>query len=168
MLLNSNQVEINRTYKSEDTFIAGLIGQSRYTEAYRLLKNEAADKTETQYNLALCFYWIGCYREALMSLDRAQRFMPVTAGKTNPAADNFYKALREKQNQLNDHHCPITQKHVEMTPQLVTDGIMRLKTDCWLQLEEYGEVINIATPMIYKNYSNVTSALAAAKKQINL
>ncbi|RFZ95626.1 hypothetical protein D0C36_08945 [Mucilaginibacter conchicola] len=173
MLLGSNAgtnpVTKDRPTKSETELIATLISQSRYAEAYLLLKNEATDNTATQYNLALCLYWAGSYREALMSLDKAQLFMPVNtgSGKTNPATDSFYKAIREKQNGLDDHRNPVTQKNIELTTQMVADGIVRLKTDCWLQLGEYARVIDIATPIAYKNYLNIFEALTIAKQHLN-
>jgi len=172
MLLGSNAsanpVTKDQSIKSEIELIAQLISQSRYAEAYQLLKAEVPDRTTTQYDLALCFCWIGSYREALMCLDKAQLFMPVmTVGKTNPSTDSFYKAIREKQNGLDDHRNPITQKNIELTTQMVADGIVRLKTDCWLQLGEYARVIDIATPIAHKDYLNITKALTIAKQHLN-
>ncbi|WDF53937.1 hypothetical protein [Mucilaginibacter sp. KACC 22063] len=166
MLLGSNQAFKNTPIKSETELIAQLIGQSRFSEAYLLLKSEASDKTETQYNLALCYYWIANYREALICLDKAHLFMPVNHSKTNPVNDSFYKALREKQNDLDDHLLPITHKHVELTYPMVADGIVRLKTDCWLKLGEYQKVIDIATPIAYKGFKNINEAISIAKQNL--
>lgn len=163
MLLGATQ-ENKRNSESDDETIAFLFGQSCYSDAYRLLKNEPSNNVVTQYNLALCFYWIGNYQEALTSLDKAMVYLPAHQSKTNFGIDNFYEAMLEKQNQSDDHHLAITQKIVSLMLDKVADGITRLKTDCWLNLENYAKVIEVATPLAFKNYRNITYALAIAKR----
>ncbi|HEK20125.1 MULTISPECIES: hypothetical protein [unclassified Mucilaginibacter] len=167
MLLGSNQAAQNRSNTAENDLIARLIGQELYAEAYALLIQERADQTVTQYNLALCFYAAGCYNEALVCLDKAQLYMPLNQANRNTVTDGFYRALLDKQKQLNDHLFAVTSKHLQLLPQQVTDGIIRLKTDCWMQLGNYAKILETATPIAYKQYGNITEALAVAKKHLN-
>ncbi len=165
MLLGTSN---NNTHqqRSEAEFIAILIGQNRYAEAYVLLKAESVELVTTQYNLALCHYFAGNYREALLCLDKAQMLLQPDTPKTNLHIDGFYKAIRERQNQVDDHHRPIIQRHVALTAHDVADGIIRLKTDCWLQLGDYARVIDTAARLAYKNYANITAALSTARKKV--
>ncbi|PAW94734.1 hypothetical protein CKK33_15010 [Mucilaginibacter sp. MD40] len=167
MLLGSNQAVQNRSSTAVQDFIEQLIGRSQYAEAYALLIQEPADQTVTQYNLALCFYTAGYFNEALMCLDKAQAYLPVNQNNKNAINNGFYKALLDNQNQLNNHFFAITDKHLQLLPQKVTDGIIRLKTDCWMQLGNYAKILETATPIAYKQYRNVTEALAVAKKHLN-
>lgn len=166
MLLGATDNKAHQRNSSNEDFICNLMSNNRYAEAYELLKAEPAEQTSTQFNLALCHFWVENYREALICLDRAQMLLPAGAAKPNLNTDGFYKAIRNKQNQLNDHQQPISQKHITLLATTVTDAIVRLKTDCWLQLKEYAWVIDIATPIAYKNYQNITEALNIAQQNI--
>lgn len=167
MLLGSNQAVQNRSNTSVQDLIEQLIGRSLYADAYALLIQEPAGQTVTQYNLALCFNAAGYYNEALMCLDKSQLCLPVNQTNRNSVTDGFYKALLDKQKQLNDHLFAITDKYLQLLPQKVTDSIIRLKTDCWMQLGNYAKVIETATPIAYKQYGNIIEALAVAKKHLN-
>lgn len=167
MLLGSNQAAQSPNGTSLHGFIARLINQSLYADAYVLLIKEAREQTVTQYNLALCFYHTGSYTEALLCLDKAQAYLPVNPNKNYPVTDAFHTAMLEDQHQLNDHLFALTAKHVQLLPQKIADSIIRLKTDCWMQLGNYAKVIEIATPVAYKQYGNITEALAVAKKHLN-
>ncbi|QXV65648.1 hypothetical protein FPZ42_14300 [Mucilaginibacter achroorhodeus] len=166
MLLGSNTTSPGVNHVLRTDFIVQLISQSKYAEAYQLLKAEPTDKPTTHYNLALCFYWTGNYREALIYLDKAQMFLPAGTIRSKQLIDEFYKNLRDKQNQLNDHQTAITDQYLHAFPEMVADGIIRLKTDCWLQLKEFAIVVETATPIAYKQYRNITEALTTAKEKL--
>lgn len=166
MLLGATDNKSHQRNSNNEDFICNLMNSNRYAEAYELLKAEPAEQTTTQFNLALCHFWVENYREALICLDRAQMLLPAGDVKPNLNTDSFYKAIRNKQNQLNDHQQPINQKQVRLLVVTVADAIVRLKIDCWLQFKEYARVIDTATPIAYKNYQNITEALNTAQKNI--
>ncbi|OOQ59418.1 hypothetical protein [Mucilaginibacter pedocola] len=166
MLLSAEKQSSTAAEKSEEELIAQLITQQRFADAYLLLQKEAADSTVTQYNLSLCYYSAGKYREAILSLDKAQQLFPVNAGQTKPFADSFYTAMLAQQNQLDRHYQPISQKYINLMAPVVADAIIRLKTDCWLQMGHYNKVVELATPLAYKNYRNISEALAIAKQNL--
>lgn len=160
MLLGSTHTR--EAYAQEEALIIDLISQMRYAEAYMLLKKEAPYEPSTQYNLALCHYWAGNYQEALMCLDKAQTALPRTTSSSTLQNDQFYNVIREKQNQHDDHLKPISKKFVSLFGVITNDAIIRLKTDSWLQLGNFSKVIEIATPIAFKNYKNIADALQVA------
>jgi len=166
MLLGSTNAA--QTYQSEDILIVQLLNQGRYAEAYTLLKKESLTSPATIFNLALCHYWVGNYADALLYLEKVGMMLPHHAGSTASNTDSFYKSLRDKQNQTNDHHQGITSKYASLFKEQVRDAVIRLKTDCWLKLENWTKVIEIATPIAFKNYHNIADALQIAKNKLSL
>lgn len=160
MLLGSNNTR--QQYDNEEALIIVLLTQGRYAEAYALLMKESPDEPSTQYNLALCHYWAAQYQEALICLDRAQMTLPPRSNN-NKAYNQFYAAILENQNQLDDHLHAITKKYIVLFEILTRDAILRLKTDCWLKLGNFSKVIETATPIAHKNYKNIAEALQIAK-----
>jgi len=160
MLLGST--DTRQAYGQEEDLIIKLIGQMRYAEAYIFLKKESPNEPSTQYNLALCHYWAGNYQEALMCLDKAHTTLSRTTSSSTLQNDQFYNVIRQKQNQLDDHLKPISKKFVSLFGVITNDAIIRLKTDCWLQLDNFSKVVEIATPIASKNYKNIADALQVA------
>jgi len=165
MLLGSTHTR--QQYESEEALIVLLLIQNRYAEAYALLQKESPNEPSTQYNIALCHYRASNYQQALINLDKAQSVLPVIKGPSNNHSDQFYKDMREQQTQLNDHLQALTQKYISNFDVLTRDAIVRLKTDCWLNLGEYAKVVELATPIAHKNYKNVAEALEIAKNHIS-
>lgn len=167
MLLGSTNT--GQQYANEEAFIIQLLGQKRYAEAYVLLQREAPNEPSTQYNIALCHYWAANYQEALTSLDKAQSAMVNTSikGESNIPNSQLYNLIRQQQNQLDDHLHAISKNYVVMFTSLTRDTIIRLKTDCWLQLGDFSNVIKTATPIAHKNYSNIINALKLAQNHTN-
>lgn len=151
----------NDNYPGTEPLIILLILQQRYAEAYELLLNQPQNQTATLYNMALCLHWNGNYQEALTRLESIQPIQHVNSGK--PLNTNIgYKEIRSKQNQTDDYLQGINEVYIKSFPVLVQDAIIRLKTDCWLQLGNYAKVIAVATPIAQKGYKNITDALKIA------
>ncbi|WP_374166172.1 hypothetical protein [Arcticibacter sp. MXS-1] len=160
MLLGST-VNHKATSGSEP-FILQLLLQQRYAEAYELLINQRSVSTAALYNTALCLHWSGNYEQALSHLERIQFTPPVSrASPLNP--DKEFNQIRNKQNQTDDYLQGMSEAYVESFPALVHDAIVRLKTNCWLQLSNYAKVIAIATPIAHKGYKDITEALKLAR-----
>ncbi|QJD97218.1 hypothetical protein HH214_15745 [Mucilaginibacter robiniae] len=149
------------TSSEVESLIIQLLLQQRYAEAYELLINQQPVQTAALYNTALCLHWSGNYQEALSRLERIQLTQQVSNGN-QLQADSGYKAIKNKQNQTNDYLHGISEVYIKSFPVLVHDNIVRLKTDCWLQLGNYAKVIAIATPIAHKRYKDVTDALKLA------
>jgi tetratricopeptide (TPR) repeat protein len=145
-----------------EAFTIQLILQQRHAEAYELLLDQQTDQTAVLYNLALCLHWSGNYQEALKHLDQIQLTPQLNKGG-QLQADNIYKQLRSKQDQTDDHLHGITEDYVKRFPASAYDAVIRLKTDCWLQLGNYTKVIALATPIAQKGYKNITDALKLAQ-----
>ncbi|WP_158827414.1 tetratricopeptide repeat protein [Mucilaginibacter lacusdianchii] len=151
----------HNTSPDTESLIIQLLLQQRYAEAYELLIQQQPASTSALYNMALCLHWSGNYQEALSRLDKIQLAHHVTGGnKLNTTSD--YKQIKDKQIQTNDYLQGISESYVKSFPALVHDAIVRLKTDCWLQLGNYAKVVAIATPIAHKNYKNITEALNLA------
>ena len=160
MLLAS--ADTHQQFAAEETFIIQLLAQSRYAEAYILLKQESPNQPATQYNLALCYYQNQYYREAIACLDKTLAILPLS-DRANINTDQFYNAIRQQQNQHDDHLLGVTKKYISFFGDTFRDTITRLKTDCWLQLGDYAKVIETATPIAHKSYKNIAKALSIAK-----
>ncbi|MCD8739154.1 hypothetical protein LT679_00955 [Mucilaginibacter roseus] len=163
MLLGADNSSNKIRQNSEGELICQLINAACFADAYLLLQAEPPDWPATQYNLALCYYSAAHYHEALACVEKARMLLPVFQSKLNRDNDSFYKTMRGKQNQLDDYKQALNAKRIELLPVQVADAIVRLKTDCWLQLKDYARVIEAATPMAYKNYLNITEALNVAR-----
>lgn len=166
MLLGST--DLHQSHQTEDNFISQLIGENRFAEAYTLLKRESPNQAATQLNLALCFYWAESFKEAIACLDKTLPLLPPGTGNSSLNTDQHDKQLRDRQNQTDDHHLPVTQKYVSTFPALVRDAIIRLKTDCWLRLEDFAKVMETAQPIAHKNYRSINEALQLAKNKLNV
>ncbi len=164
MLLGADN-NLNKTRgNSEEELICQMINTRCFADAYLLLQAEPPDLPATQYNLALCYYSAAYYKEALASAEKARVLLPVFQSKPNRDNDVWYKTMRDNQNQLDDYKQALSARGIDLLPIQVADAIVRLKTDCWLQLKDYARVIETATPIAYKNYLNITEALNVARK----
>ena len=149
------------TEPGTEALIIQLILQRRYADAYELLNHQPSDQTTVLYNTALCLHWSGNYQEALNRLEKI-RLSPQVSNRNQPSADNKYQQIRHKQNQTDDYLQGISELYVKNFPLLFQDAVIRLKTDCWLQLGNYPKMIAVATPIAYKKYKNITEALTLA------
>lgn len=149
------------TFSGAESLTIQLLLQQRYAEAYELLSNQQPSPTAALYNMALCLHWSGNYQEALNRLERIQLAPNVSKGN-QLNTDSNYQEIKSKQNQTDDHLHGISEVYIKNFPALVHDAIVRLKTDCWLQLGNYEKVITIATPIAHKGYKNITDALKLA------
>jgi hypothetical protein len=152
----------SNTPPATEEFIIQLISQQRYAEVYALLGNQKLMQTSAQYNLALCLHWAGSYNEALSQLDNI-RLAPQLSSSDQYQTDTTYKLIKSKQSQTKDYLQGISEVYVQNFPALVQDAIVRLKTDCWLQLGNYAKVIAIATPIVHKGYNDIADALKLAE-----
>lgn len=160
MLLGSNVTKDSGI--DTTSLISQLIWQQRYAEAYQLLINQPAAQTDVLYNLALCLHWSGNDQEALSRLQSIQLTSQLDTAERRTAS-NEYLQIRSKQNQTADYLAGLSDAYIKTFPDLTRDSIVRLKTDCWLQLGNYDKVIAIATPIAHKGYKNITDALQIAQ-----
>lgn len=160
-MLLGNTTHHDTSSGSAESLIIQLLLQQRYAEAYELLINQQPAQTTVLYNLALCLHWSGNYQEALSRLESIQ-LAPQLSNGNQLHADSAYKVIKSKQTQSDDYLQGISDAYVKSFPALVSDAIIRLKTDCWLQLGNYAKVIAIATPIAHKGYKNITDALEVA------
>lgn len=144
-----------------ESLIIQLISQQRYAEAYELLLNQEPANTVTSYNVALCLHWAGNFSEALNVLNSIRIVQPLNSNTRSPS-NPHHQEIRNKQNQTDDYLQAISDAYAKRFPVLVQDAIIRLKTECWLQLGDYAKVIATATPIANKGYQNITEALKSA------
>jgi hypothetical protein len=145
-----------------ESLIIQLLLQQRYAEVWELLTNQQPLQTSSLFNMALCLHWAGNYQEALGKLESIQLAIPMRSG--NPLnTDNNYKLIKSKQNQTNDYLQGISESYIKSFPTLAQDAIVRLKTDCWLQLGNFAKVIAMATPIVHKGYKDITDSLKLAE-----
>jgi hypothetical protein len=151
----------NNTSSDTELLILQLFLQQRYAEAYELLNNQQSTQTSVLYNKALCLHWSGNYQAALSQLDNIRLTSQLNTGnKLN--ANNNYEQIRSKQNETDDYLQGISEAYLKSFPASVHDAIVRLKTDCWLHLGNYANVVTVATPIAHKGYKNITDALKLA------
>ena len=148
--------------QDHEQIIIQLMLQDRYSEAYHLLSSEREMPTSSLYNLARCLHWSGNYQGALSKLESIRLSSQLTDGN-DLNTDSDHSAMKQKQRQFHDHLHGISEAYVKLFPSLVHDAVIRLKTDCWLALENYPKVIAVATPIAHKGYKNITDALNLAK-----
>lgn len=149
---------------ADEPMMMQLILQQRYAELYQLLIGQQPIKNSSLYNLALCLHWSGNYKGAIGKLETIHITQsPHTFSQNMPDANREYVEIRNKQNQTNDHLLGISDGYLTHFPDLVQDAIIRLKTDCWLQLGDYAKVIATATPIAHKGYKNINDAIRIAQ-----
>ena len=149
------------SFPVEESFIMQLLLQKRYAQVYELLMHQQSTQASSLYNMALCLHWSGNYEEALIRLENI-RLSNQIGNHNKLTADSYLKAITIKQNQTDDYLHGMTEAYIKNFPELASDAIVRLKTDCWLQLGNYNKVIAIATPIAHKGYRNITDALQLA------
>jgi len=147
-----------------EQLVVQLMMQNRYAEAYELLINQNPKTTASLYNQALCLHWSGNYQDALQRLESIQPERK-TMMEQKPNSDHLNAAIRKKQNLTDDYLNVITEGFTANFPVSVQDAVIRLKTDCWLQLGEFSKVITIATPIEHKQYKNIEDALKIAREK---
>ena len=160
MLLGSTASQSN-TIPDAESLIIQLILQQRYAEAYEILINQQSAQTSALYNMALCLRWSGNYEEALKKLESIQQ-TPQLSNGSKLHTDSHYQRIKSKQNQTEDYLQGISESYVKNFPAMVYDAIVRLKTNCWLNLSNYTKVIAVATPITHKGYKDITDALKIA------
>lgn len=138
-----------------------LMGQQRYAEAYELLVAYVPTGSGAYYNKALCLYWSGNYQAAISQLDQIQHGVD-SSRPSMINADRDYTMIKAQQKQTHDHLMAMSELYLAHFPALFGDAVTRLKTDCWLQMENFPQVIATATPIEHKGYKNITEALKIA------
>ena len=149
------------TASGTESLVILLFLQQRYAEVYELLSNQKSAQTSVRYNKALCLHWSGNYQGALSQLDGIN-LAPQLNNSSNLGDNNDIEVIRSKQNKTDDYLQAITEAYALCFPALVHDLVVRLKTNCWLQLGNYAKVVAIATPIANKGYKNITDALNLA------
>jgi len=149
------------SFPVEESFIMQLLLQKRYAQVYELLMHQQSTQASSLYNMALCLHWSGNYEEALIRLENI-RLATQMANHNKLTADSYLKTITIQQNQTDDYLLGMTEAYIKNFPELTSDAVVRLKTDCWLQLSNYEKVIAIATPIAHKGYRNITDALLIA------
>lgn len=162
MLLGSTSSK--ETSPADESLIIQLLLQHRYAQVYELLLKQQSTTTSALYNMALCLHWAGNYQEALNRLESIRLGTNINTS-TKPNSDSNYKTIISRQNQTDDYLQGMTEAFIKNFPDLATDSIIRLKTDCWLQLGNFAKVIAIATPIAHKGYRNITDALKLANNE---
>ena len=152
------------SFPVEESFIIQLMLQKCYAQVYELLMHQQSTQASSLYNMALCLHWSGNYEEALIRLGNIRLTTPM-ANHDKLTTDIYLKAITDKQNQTDDYLYGMTETYIKNFPELASDAIVRLKTDCWLQLGNYNKVIAIATPIAHKGYQNITDALQLANTE---
>ncbi|AMR34008.1 hypothetical protein A0256_22435 [Mucilaginibacter sp. PAMC 26640] len=160
MLLGSTSN--NDTSPGTELLVLQLILQQRYAEVYQLLNKQQSPQASTLYNMALCLHWSGNYQGALNRLENIRLAQQVN-GISQLNTNSDYQEIRNRQNQTDDYLHGMSEAYIQSFPVLVSDAILRLKTDCWLQLGNYAKVIAVATPIAHKGYKNITEALKLAE-----
>jgi hypothetical protein len=145
----------------DESFIIQLILQQRYAQVYELLMHQQSMQPSSLYNVALCLHWSGNYEEALIRLENI-RLATQMANHNKLTVDSYLKPITIRQNQNHDYLYGMTEAYIKNFPELASDAVVRLKTDCWLQLSNYEKVIAVATPIAHKGYRNITDALLIA------
>lgn len=149
-----------------EPLVIQLILQQRYAQAYELLASHKPTSASGYYNIALCLYWGGSYHEALNNLANI-RLAPQVSNNNTPESNKEYMQIKDKQNKTNDYLQGLSEAYIQAFPVIAGDDIIRLKTDCWLQLGDYAKVVAIATPISHKGYDNITKALHIANTTKN-
>lgn len=147
-----------------EPLVIQLILQQRYAQAYELLASHKPASASGLYNIALCLHWGSSYQEALNNLANI-RLAPQVSNR--PENNKEYIQIKDKQNKTNDYLQGLSEAYVQAFPVLAADDIIRLKTECWLQLGDYAKVIAIATPISHKGYDDITKALHIANTTKN-
>ncbi|MVN91933.1 hypothetical protein [Mucilaginibacter aquatilis] len=159
MLLGANNSQIQQ--QSQEDFIVRLIDKGRFSEAYQLLKTEPDHITSTHFNTALCLFGSKNYKDALISLDRALATLQ-NKPSLHHQTDANYQSIVNAQNQTDDHLIAVDTKYVSLFTERFKDAVVRLKTDCWLELGEWNRVVETASHIQFKKYRNIDNALQIA------
>ena len=162
MLLGSTQN--NNPSPDQELLTTQLLIQERYAEAYELLINRQSKTTTVLFNISLCLHWSGNYQGALAHLDLVN--MEYAQISQNRKTDSNFERIKAKQNQTDDYLQGISESYLKHFPTSVQDAIIRLKTNCWLNIGDFEKVIAVANPISHKGFKDIEDALAVAKQGI--
>ena len=101
------------------------------------------------------------YQEALHRLELIQVERKLS-NETKFSNDTAYSKISMMQNQTDDYLQWITESYITQFPASFNDAIVRLKTNCWLQLGNFAKVITTATPLARKGFKDIDDALQLA------
>lgn len=135
--------------------------QHRYAEAYNLAIRQGQKNDSMRYNIALCLHWSGNYEEAIKQLDAISQAPSLNTIQENQLGSDF-KGIVEKQKQTSDYLHGMSESYIAHFPELFREAIIRLKTDCWIQLQDFAKVIATARPIQHRGYKNIIDALKTA------
>ena len=164
-MLLANQQKTNNNNKPIaqcDKWIAQLLSDKQYVEAYQLLKTEPQQKLSTLFNMALCMYFAKEYEQTLTKLDEALAKLQCPPDKQPLLYDDLYKKLEAIQNTSNSYLLGISDDYARNFQYLLKNNILRIKVDCYRALCLWNKVIELAALLKSHNYQNVESAVAEA------
>lgn len=153
--------------KPDGRLVFGLILTGRYAEAYTLLTG-GGDKLNDPgllYNLSLCLFYAERYREAIIRLDEANRKMESGLKYSSLPVDVVHNVLREKQCETDCYRQPLPEGYADRFAGLFKDSIIRLKVDCYVNMEEWDSVLSLGITIQGKHYANITRAIVLAKSK---
>jgi len=159
MLLGATKTTIE--HKPDEEFIVQLMLQSRFAEAYLLLKQSPQNHASTAFNLAICVFHAKNYQQAIIHLQHAWQNIPQNLNP-KPLPDHIAQNLISLQKETEDYLRPLNEKYTSAFGEIFRDHIIRLQTDCWLLLENWQKTVETAKPIEHKNYRNVLNALRIA------
>ncbi|WP_443945100.1 hypothetical protein ACJVDH_19615 [Pedobacter sp. AW1-32] len=159
MLLGATKNTIE--HKPDEEFIVQLMLQSRFAEAYLLLKQSPQNHSATAFNLAICVFHSKNYEQAILHLEQARQNIPQSLNP-KPLPDHIAQNLIDLQKETEDYLQPLSQKYASAFSEIFRDHIIRLQTDCWLLRQNWQKTVETAKPIEHKNYRNVINALRIA------
>jgi hypothetical protein len=130
-----------------------------YAQAYRLF-GELSSKpnTSVQFNLALCNMLSGEYQDAMILLEKAMRYIPMS--QRDLPTDNVYNKLRPIEKTNESYKYAFDAELPTIRPQYVKECITRCLIDVYSELEMWDKARSTAASLTEKGYKNVDASLS--------
>jgi len=151
------------TEPEKSKFSAGvsLFDAGAYAQAYRLFSElSLKPNTSIQFNLALCNILSEEYQNAMISLEKALRFIPM-AQKDLPT-DSVYNKLRFIEKTNNSYKCVFDAELPAIRPQYAKECILRCLVDVYSELGMWDKVRSTSATLGDAGFKNVDDALSGA------
>ncbi|TDG36424.1 hypothetical protein EZJ43_07855 [Pedobacter changchengzhani] len=162
--------KINSQTNDSELFMEGVmcINSAQWLLAYGIFKQLiSAVKNPSGamlYNMALCHFFAEEYVKTIVMLNEALQKTAKPSSLANQAS-NFPEQLWVVEHQTNAHLFALTETIFSINPAIVKLRIRRLLIDANVKIENWQEVIRLASLPEMEKCTNVIEAVAIAKKQ---
>ena len=170
MLINEKP---NIKIADNEMFVEGVIylNSAQWLVAYgifrQLISSTKAPSGAALYNMAICHFFAKEYDKIISTLNEALQKTATSSSLSNQTS-NLPETLFIEEYKTNVHLFALTETVFNLNPAIVKLRIRRLLVDANVKIENWQEVIRLASLPNMDKCNNVNEAVAIAKRNMSL